>query len=179
MVESKPELAGNRFWALLWAPVLYIHIFRGKISEGSLPSIVSKEWEILILKFSCGARADHAPPRSSLWVFIVYFSPSPFQFSLYQTLPHLPCSLHVGREILTVDESYRHCNVKSFANLSLPSGLEGVCIFVQSFALDSFVLFSCVSHIPFPKFAFSGGWQTFSPFFFGLYPCCRYWVHIL
>lgn len=163
MVESKPKLVGNRFWALLWAPVLYIHIFRGKIW------VISAQY--------CFQRVRDSHPQTQLWgqswscptqFLTLGFYSILFTLALsvlYQTLPHLPCSLHIGHEILTVDENYRHCNVKSFTNLSLPSGLDGVCIFVQSFALDSFVLFLCVSHTPFPKFAFSGGWQIFSPFF--------------
>lgn len=43
---------------------------------------------------------------------------------------------------LPVGKKYRQCNVKSCTNLSLPSGLdEGVYVFVQTFALDSFCVF--------------------------------------
>lgn len=43
------------------------------------------------------------PPVSHLgFVQYLYFSPLPCHFSLYQTLPHLPCSLlHRDHEILS------------------------------------------------------------------------------
>lgn len=49
---------------------------------------------------------------------------------------------------LPFGEKYKQCNVKSFINLNLPSGLEGVYIFIQTLALYSFYVVSvCFKYI--------------------------------
>lgn len=146
MVELKPDLVGNRFWISLWAPVLYVYILRGKNSEWFLPRIVSREWEILIFKLSPGA--ELWCPNFSPWVCTVCFSPLPFRFSLYRTLLHLPAPFFTGdMAYLPIGEKYRQCNIRSITNLRLPSRLEGMCIVVQTLALDSFcIVFLCFKY---------------------------------
>lgn len=107
MGELKPHLVGNQFWASLWAPVLCIHILRGKNAEWFLPSIVFREWEILIPTPSCEARADYAPV-SHLRV-VLHASHPCLLSSLFTTFALL--HLHKGHETPKIGEQYGQYSV--------------------------------------------------------------------
>lgn len=149
MVELKPDLVGSRFWPLLWAPVLYIHILRGKILSNFCPVFFPESERFLSPDSVLGPELN-MPPVFSLFVpstsHPCLFGSSLWDFTTFALLPSLRRWWNAYQ--------YGQCNGKSCTNLSLPSGLEeGVCVFVQTLALDSFVFFSCVSNTLFSTYA--------------------------
>lgn len=114
---------------------------------------------ILVPRLVVGARADHASSFSP-WVCTVYFSPLPFRFSLYQTLPHLH-AFFARHEILNQLMKNTGTTMSNVYQSVCSVEWMKVCAYLYRLLhLIGFTLFSCLLHTPFPKFTFSGGWQT-------------------